>query len=232
MRVGSVSKWFATGQAVVSRQIRSALDELGHETFVLAKQGKGPRRAAGAGRRPGLGPARGHARSEADIPLDEYRGLGRRQRARGRAHRPERPVRRDRGAARRAACGRSAASSGRASPPEDAEPAKAAYDVIYSFTRAEQERYRGFGIESPLLTWGCHPELVALARAGRGRPRAPTTSCASRARLASWASASRSPRSSRRSRGPRRPPAASDPRPGRPQGAASSRRRPAATSAS
>ena len=43
MRVGLVSKWFACGQAVVSRQIRSALDGLGHETFVLAKPGKGPR---------------------------------------------------------------------------------------------------------------------------------------------------------------------------------------------
>ena len=38
-----VTKWFASGQAVVARQMRSALDGLGHETFVLAKQGKGPR---------------------------------------------------------------------------------------------------------------------------------------------------------------------------------------------
>ena len=37
MRVGLVTKWFASGQAVVSRQIRSALDGLGHETFVLAR---------------------------------------------------------------------------------------------------------------------------------------------------------------------------------------------------
>ena len=68
------------------------------------------------------------------------------------------------------ACGRSAASSGSRFAPEDAEPAKGAYDVIYSFTRAEQERYRGLGIESPLLTWGVHPELVAIAeRAGASR---------------------------------------------------------------
>ncbi len=46
--------------------------------------------------------------------------------------------------------------------PEDAAPARDAYDVIYSFTRAEQDRYRGFGIESPLLSWGCHPELIAV----------------------------------------------------------------------
>ena len=35
--------------------------------------------------------------------------------------------------------------------------------MIYSFTRAEQERYRTLGIESPLLTWGCHPELIEYA---------------------------------------------------------------------
>ena len=72
MRVGLVSKWFASGQAVVSRQIRSALDELGHETFVLAKQGKGPRAqqervADPVWDQPGVT----HS-SEADIPLADY----------------------------------------------------------------------------------------------------------------------------------------------------------------
>ncbi len=68
----SRTKWFASGQAVVSRQIRSALDELGHETFVLAKQGKGPRAqqervADPVWDQPGVT----HS-SEADIPLADY----------------------------------------------------------------------------------------------------------------------------------------------------------------
>ena len=48
MRVGIVSKWFNRGQPVVGRQLRSALDELGHETFVLArpKKERGPRPGA------------------------------------------------------------------------------------------------------------------------------------------------------------------------------------------
>ena len=37
MRVGIVAYWFNRGQAVVARQIRAALEELGHETFVLAR---------------------------------------------------------------------------------------------------------------------------------------------------------------------------------------------------
>jgi glycosyltransferase involved in cell wall biosynthesis len=46
---------------------------------------------------------------------------------------------------------------------EDAEPAKAAYDVLYSMTRCEQERYARFGIESPYVQWGLHPELLGAA---------------------------------------------------------------------
>ncbi len=37
MRIGIVAYWFNRGQGVVARQLRSALDELGHETFVLAR---------------------------------------------------------------------------------------------------------------------------------------------------------------------------------------------------
>ena len=40
MRVGVSSYWFNRGQAVVGRHLRSALDELGHETFVLARPSK------------------------------------------------------------------------------------------------------------------------------------------------------------------------------------------------
>src|SRR5437764_4949462 len=37
MRIGICCYWFNRGQAVVGRQLRSALDGLGHETFVLAR---------------------------------------------------------------------------------------------------------------------------------------------------------------------------------------------------
>ena len=37
MRVGICAYWFNRGQGVVARQVRSALDALGHETFVLAR---------------------------------------------------------------------------------------------------------------------------------------------------------------------------------------------------
>src|SRR6266568_3254874 len=40
MRIGVSSYWFNRGQAVVGRHLRSALDDLGHETFVLARPSK------------------------------------------------------------------------------------------------------------------------------------------------------------------------------------------------
>ena len=48
MRIGIVSKWFDRGQPVVGRYLRSAFEDLGHETFVLArpKKQRGPRPGA------------------------------------------------------------------------------------------------------------------------------------------------------------------------------------------
>jgi glycosyltransferase involved in cell wall biosynthesis len=157
-----VSKWFASGQAVVTRQIRSALDELGHETFVLAKPGKGPRAqqqrvADPIWDQPGVTEG-----SAADIPSAEYTDW-----ATANSLDAVFCDQNDQFAEIAALRGAGVRTIGRfvweSFAPEYAEPAKSAYEVIYSFTRAEQERYRGLGIESPLLTWGCHPELLAVA---------------------------------------------------------------------
>jgi glycosyltransferase involved in cell wall biosynthesis len=170
MRVGLVSKWFASGQAVVTRQIRSALDELGHDTFVLAKQGKGPRAKAERVVDPVWDQPGVTESAEADIPLAEYEAWV--------ADNSLDVVLTDQNdqfdeiAALRSGGVR---TIGRfvweSFAPEDAEPAKAAYDTIYSFTKAERERYATFGIESPLLTWGCHPELIEYAPDGSSASR-------------------------------------------------------------
>ncbi len=147
---------------MVTRQIRSALDELGHETFVLAKQGKGPRAkqervADPVWDQPGVTES-----GEADIPAAEYEAWvsansldvvltdqnDQFEEIAGLRRNGVRTI------------GRFVWES---FAPEDAEPAKEAYDTIYSFTKAEQDRYATLGIDSPLLTWGCHPELLAVA---------------------------------------------------------------------
>ena len=143
-------------------------------------------------------------------------GLG--ELARGRAHRPERPVRRDRRAARATACGRSAASSGRASPPRTPSRRRTPTTSSTRSPAPSRSATAALGIESPLLTWGCHPELVALGGAGGGRPRRRRPRALRRARqLHGQAQAVPGDRRGVHA-GERRPPAAADPRPGRPQG--------------
>lgn len=44
--------------------------------------------------------------------------------------------------------------------PQHVEPVQAAYDVVYSLTRAEQARYQSMGLNSPYVRWGVHPELL------------------------------------------------------------------------
>lgn len=164
MRVGVVTKWFNRGQPVVGRQTRSALDQIGHETFVLArpKKERGPR--PGALDRDDVWdqPAVTEA-SAYEIPLTDY----------------EHWV--DDNAIEAIFCDqnyqfeeiaalrrRGVRTIGRFVwehfAAEHIAGAQAAFDVVFSFTKAEQARYAEMGIESPYIPWGCHPELTAYAK--------------------------------------------------------------------
>lgn len=161
MNVGIVSKWTASGQAVVARQIRSALDELGHSTFVLARPGSGPRaQQAAAGERdpvwdqPGVTEASAH-----DVPLAEYGDWARATSLEA--------ILFDENYQFDAV--RSLRSAGITTigrfvweyfAAEHVEPAREAYETIYSLTRAERDRYGELGIDSPYVQWGIHPELL------------------------------------------------------------------------
>lgn len=177
MRIGIVSKWFASGQGVVSRQLRSALEQLGHETVVLARPGRGPR---GNGRehaaersdpvwmQPGVSEASAH-----EIPAEEYASWAQ-------EHGIEvlfcdenygfdelASLRRERGVR---TIGRFVWES---FAPADVDGARAAYDAVYSLTRCEQGRYGEIGLESFPVRWGIHPELIAAAGDAPPRPSAP-----------------------------------------------------------
>ena len=73
MRVGVVTKWFNRGQPVVGRHTRSALDSLGHETFVLARPKKEQGPQPGALSRDDVWDQPGVTEASAyDIPLADY----------------------------------------------------------------------------------------------------------------------------------------------------------------
>jgi 1,2-diacylglycerol 3-alpha-glucosyltransferase len=161
MRIGIVSKWSASGQAVVARQIRSALEQLGNQTFVLARPGSGPRaKQAAEGQvdpvwnQPGVTEASDH-----EIPMTEYLAW-----AQGNELElimfDENYEWEAVGALRAMGIRTVGRFVWEYFAPEHVEPAKAAYDTIYSLTLAEQARYADLGITSPYVQWGIHPELL------------------------------------------------------------------------
>jgi 1,2-diacylglycerol 3-alpha-glucosyltransferase len=162
MRIGIVSKWFNRGQPVVGRYLRSAFDELGHDTFVLArpKKERGPRPGAldrdDVWDQPGITEA-----SAFDVPLAEYErwveGNGievvfcdQNYQFAELAELRRRGVR---------VVGRFVWEH---FAEQHVQGARDAYDLVYSMTRAERARYRGWGMETPYVPWGCHPELLSI----------------------------------------------------------------------
>jgi 1,2-diacylglycerol 3-alpha-glucosyltransferase len=163
MRIGIVSKWFDRGQPVVGRYLRTAFEDLGHETVVLArpKKERGPRPGAldrkDVWDQPGITEA-----SAYDIPLEEYRAWVEAERVE--AIFCDQNYQFDELATLRR---EGVHTVGRFVWEHFAEEhvagAQEAFEVIYSFTHAEQERYRQWGIESPRVQWGLHPELISIA---------------------------------------------------------------------
>ena len=167
VRIGVVTKWFNRGQPVVGRHTRSALDSLGHETFVLARPKKDFGKHSGALSRDDVWDQPGVTEASAfDIPLADYTewidregieailcdqnyGFG------------ELAELRKRGVK---VIGRFVWEHFTA---DHVEGARSAYDLVFSMTRAEQERYRDMGLETPYVPWGCHPELVEVGNAVR-----------------------------------------------------------------
>jgi 1,2-diacylglycerol 3-alpha-glucosyltransferase len=169
MRIGISSYWFNRGQAVVARQVRSALERLGHETFVLAR----PTRASNpmpafvdrgdVWNQPGVREA-----SAYEIPGEELVGWAEENELEAAfldqnyqfdeiARLRELGVR---------TIGRFVWEHFSA---EHVAEALRAFDVIYSLTACEQQRYREMGIESPRVHWGCHPELLEAREAAHRR---------------------------------------------------------------
>ena len=163
-RVGIVSKWFNRGQAFVARYVRDALEAQGHETFILARptKDKGPMAAhvdrTGVWDQAGVTEA-----SEWEVPLEEYRSWIEANSLEV-VHWDNCYQHAEIAALRASGVKTVGRFVWEMFSPEDAEPAKGAYDVLYSMTRCEQQRYASFGIDSPYVPWGIHPELLELAR--------------------------------------------------------------------
>lgn len=169
MNIGIVSCWFNRGQATVSRHIRSALDELGHDTFVLARPTREsftlPRFIArdDVWDQPSVTRA-----SRFEIPWREYERWARENDLAAIFFDQNYQFK---NIARLRSLG--IRTLGRFVWEQFAgkhvEAARGAFGVIYSLTRCEQARYsEEFGLDTPYIPWGCHPELRRLAPRQRG----------------------------------------------------------------
>lgn len=162
MRVGLVGFWFNRGLAQLARHLRSALDDLGHDTRVLALPAKDdfvrPRFVAGddVWDQDGVTWA-----STYRAPIEEYLAF---VESNGiellfchtNLQFAELAELRRRGVR---VVGWIEWESLTRDMFDQAIPA---YDELYSLTAAEQERYRSWGYDSPRIRWGCHPELLAI----------------------------------------------------------------------
>ncbi len=162
MRIGLVAYWFNRGQAVVARQLRAALTDLGHETFVLARPTRKTNIRPDWIDREGVWAQDGvTAGSDYLIPWEEYASWA--ETAALDVVLFDQNYQFEEIAKLRASGVRTA---GRFVwehfSDEHVVPAGEAFDVVYSLTAAERERYAGMGIDSPRVRWGCFPELVQL----------------------------------------------------------------------
>lgn len=160
-RIGIVSEWHNRGQGTVGRYLRSALEDCGHQTSVLARPTKGGFFLPGFVADDDVWDQDDVSRgSEYDISAAECVDWAR--------SRNLEIVFFDQNyqfdtisELRHAGVGTVGRFVWESFTPEHAKDAVRSLDVIYSFTRAEQRRYARMGIDSPRVPFGCHPELAA-----------------------------------------------------------------------
>ncbi|WP_347274353.1 glycosyltransferase family 4 protein [Candidatus Kuenenia sp.] len=190
LRIGIVSSWWNRGQSTVSRYLRSVFDSLGHHTFVLARPTSDTDDLPNFISTADVWNQRDVTRaSRFFIPLEEYLSWVEKNAIRiiffdenneydkikylrshgiktfgrfvwegfGEKHaKGLKAILRTRDINAFYRYARECFTN------KDVIGAKEAFDIVYSLTKCEQARYKDFGIDSPWIQWGCHPELLAV----------------------------------------------------------------------
>ena len=160
MRIGLVSMWANRGQGIMTRQIRAILDDSGHETFVLARPVRDisplPHRFDGRPEWQEPGVTFGSSYTMAPEEYFEWARANRIEVLLADQNTQFEAI----AAVRRSGVRTIGRFVWEQFGEKHVAGALEAYDVVYSLTRAEQERYRTFGIETPYLRYGIHPSLM------------------------------------------------------------------------
>jgi glycosyltransferase involved in cell wall biosynthesis len=160
VRIGIVTYWFNRGQGTVGRHLRSALTQLGHDTFVLARPTTDtfikPSFVDNADvwQQPNIVQA-----SSFSIPASEYRAWARTNRLDTvfcfqNYQFDEISELRDSGIRTVGTFMREDFGS------QHVTAAREAFSDIYALTPSDSSRFAAFGLDSSYVPWGCHPETV------------------------------------------------------------------------
>ncbi len=160
MRVGVSSYWFNRGQGVVGRQLRSALESLGHDTFVLARPTRDTNIRPSFVDDGGVWDQEGvTVASSYVIPVEEMLAWGR-DNSLDVALFDQNYQFEEIAALREAGVRTYGRFVWEHFGAEHVEPARRAFTSVYSVTACEVDRYRELGLETPRVPWGIHPELI------------------------------------------------------------------------
>jgi 1,2-diacylglycerol 3-alpha-glucosyltransferase len=160
MRVGVSSYWFNRGQGVVGRQLRSALETLGHETFVLARPTRETNIKPSFIDSDGVWDQEGvTTASSYQIPEEEMLAWGKNN-SLDVALFDQNYQFSEIAALRESGVRTYGRFVWEHFSTEHVEPARQAFTSVYSVTACEVERYRDLGLDTPRVPWGIHPDLV------------------------------------------------------------------------
>jgi len=160
MKVGVSSYWFNRGQGVVGRQLRSALETLGHETFVLARPTRETNIKPSFVDEEGVWDQEGvTVASSYRIPAEEMLSWAE-ENSLDAALFDQNYQFSEIGALRDTGVRTYGRFVWEHFAGEHVEPAQKALTSVYSVTACEEERYRQLGLDTPHIPWGIHPELI------------------------------------------------------------------------
>jgi glycosyltransferase involved in cell wall biosynthesis len=158
--IGIVCYWFNRGQATVGRHVRSIIDQLGYQTFVLARPTKdrfvkpGYIDTQDVWKQDGVQKA-----TNFQISFNEYHHWVKKNKI-GIVFFDQNYQFDEIEKLRKSGVITIGRFVWESFSPSHVESAKIAFDIIYSLTLCEKKRYHNFGIDSPLLRWGVFPDLI------------------------------------------------------------------------
>jgi len=162
-RVGLIANWFNRGQASVARHLRSIFDDLGCRTFVLARPPKDSFHLGSIVSDSDIWNAPNVTRGSGfNMSADEYIQWARTN-ALDVVFTDQNYQFEELAKLKNSGVAVVSRFVWEAFAEEHVSGALRATDLVYSITESEQKQYASYGMKTPRVRWGCHPEFDRFA---------------------------------------------------------------------